>query len=75
MARYLPDKRFNLCGLRFSLNPGPFSQKEHLLLVVLASSGTSVAYGADIIAIQVGLDLLGSSRRLTHFVLGPLLPC
>ena len=53
MARYLPSRIIRLPGgLSFDLNPGPFNLKEHILLVVLAGSGTSVAYGADIIAIQ-----------------------
>ncbi|KAG0290125.1 OPT super, partial [Linnemannia gamsii] len=35
MARTLPHKDVSLCGLfKFSLNPGPFSIKEHVLIVI-----------------------------------------
>lgn len=70
MAAYLPSRMIRLpFGLEVDLNPGPFGMKEHLLLTILASSvrrcprsrtperreqGTSVAYGADVIAIQGG---------------------
>ncbi|KAF8921731.1 hypothetical protein BGZ58_003957, partial [Dissophora ornata] len=37
MARVLPTRQWNLFGWRFSLNPGPFSIKEHVLI------GTMVA--------------------------------
>ncbi|KDN39744.1 OPT-domain-containing protein [Tilletiaria anomala UBC 951] len=36
----------------FSLNPGPFSIKEHLLIAVLVTSGATSAYASDIINIQ-----------------------
>lgn len=34
MAKYLPTRQFNIFRWTFSLNPGPFNQKEHALLVV-----------------------------------------
>lgn len=36
----------------FTLNPGPFNHKEHILISILAGSGSGAAYGADIIAVQ-----------------------
>lgn len=43
MARYLPTRRWGGSGrLSFTLNPGPFSQKEHLLVAMMAN----VAFGS-----------------------------
>lgn len=52
MAHLLPTRYFQLFGYTFTLNPGPFNVKEHLLIAVLAGSGSGAAYGADIITIQ-----------------------
>ncbi|RDW89690.1 hypothetical protein BP6252_01722 [Coleophoma cylindrospora] len=41
MAKYLPTKSVSLFGYSFSLNPGPFNQKEHILITVMSN----VAYG------------------------------
>ncbi|KAH9982093.1 OPT oligopeptide transporter [Lactifluus volemus] len=35
-----------------SLNPGPFSLKEHVIITVMATVGSSSAYATDIIAVQ-----------------------
>ncbi|THH00783.1 hypothetical protein EW026_g1809 [Hermanssonia centrifuga] len=35
-----------------SLNPGPFSVKEHVLITIMASVGSGSAYATDIIAVQ-----------------------
>ena len=40
----LPDVGFSFCGVRHSLNPGPFSPKEHLLITIMANVGTSRPY-------------------------------
>ncbi|KAI6137244.1 OPT oligopeptide transporter protein-domain-containing protein [Pisolithus sp. B1] len=47
-ARYIPRKR--IFGV--SLNPGPFSMKEHVLITIMASVGAQSAYATDIIAVQ-----------------------
>ncbi|RKP10959.1 oligopeptide transporter OPT family [Thamnocephalis sphaerospora] len=52
MARILPDKRVNLGLFSFSLNPGPFNVKEHVLITVCATAGASTAYAVDIVAIK-----------------------
>ncbi|WFC95207.1 hypothetical protein MBRA1_001854 [Malassezia brasiliensis] len=52
MASALPDRRVNLFGWRFRLNPGPFSAKEHVLIAVTVTSGATSAYASDIINIQ-----------------------
>ncbi|KAF8841357.1 small oligopeptide transporter [Paxillus ammoniavirescens] len=45
---YVPRKRI----LGVSLNPGPFSIKEHVLITIMASVGAQSAYATDIIAVQ-----------------------
>ncbi|KAG0378654.1 hypothetical protein BGX24_003220 [Mortierella sp. AD032] len=52
MARVLPTRQFNLFGLKFSLNPGPFSIKEHVLIGTMVSCNTSTAYAVDIVVLQ-----------------------
>lgn len=52
MARVLPTRFYSVGPFSFTLNPGPFSVKEHILISVLAGSGSGAAYGADIISIQ-----------------------
>ncbi|KAI6146825.1 OPT oligopeptide transporter protein-domain-containing protein [Pisolithus tinctorius] len=47
-ARYMP--RVRIFGV--SLNPGPFSMKEHVLITIMASVGAQSAYATDIIAVQ-----------------------
>ncbi|KAL5059377.1 hypothetical protein RYX36_030981 [Vicia faba] len=53
MAATLPTKPIQLpfTGLSFSLNPGPFSLKEHALITIFASSGSSGVYAISIITI------------------------
>ncbi|KAJ2780085.1 hypothetical protein GGI15_003660 [Coemansia interrupta] len=52
LARVLPDKRVGFGRFSFSLNPGDFSIKEHVLLTIMANSAASTAMGIDIIVIQ-----------------------
>ncbi|KAI5124229.1 hypothetical protein M0805_005078 [Coniferiporia weirii] len=47
-ARTVPDKY--IFGI--SLNPGPFTMKEHVLITIMASVGGRSAYATDIIAVQ-----------------------
>jgi hypothetical protein len=47
-ARFLPNVK--VFGL--SLNPGPFSIKEHVLITIMASVGAQSAYATDIVAVQ-----------------------
>ncbi|KPM43646.1 Sexual differentiation process protein isp4 [Neonectria ditissima] len=41
MARWLPTRTFGIGAWRFTLNPGPFNQKEHILIAMMAN----VAFG------------------------------
>ncbi|KAM3482364.1 hypothetical protein MY5147_000212 [Beauveria neobassiana] len=52
-ARLMPAREFRTCGLRWSLNPGPFNIKEHAVITVMASVSFSVAYSTDIILAQL----------------------
>ncbi|KAH9075656.1 OPT oligopeptide transporter [Lactarius deliciosus] len=47
-ARSVPGVRI----LGVPLNPGPFSLKEHVLITVMATVGSSSAYATDILAVQ-----------------------
>lgn len=44
MARVLPDRGVTLRGVRHSLNPGPFTRKEHMLITIMGSVGGGVPY-------------------------------
>lgn len=51
MARVLPDRQLTAFGHSFSLNPGPFTKKEHLLIGVLAWSGSEASYAGEILSV------------------------
>lgn len=55
-ARFLPEGRFTIFGKECRLNPGPFTKKEHAIVVIMANAtfGTGAAYGIDIITAQRG---------------------
>ncbi|CAI9088189.1 OLC1v1022448C1 [Oldenlandia corymbosa var. corymbosa] len=52
MAATLPDKNIGIPGTKwsFSLNPGPFSLKEHVLITIFANCGANGVYGLHIVA-------------------------
>ncbi|KAL4618541.1 hypothetical protein ACB092_06G018400 [Castanea dentata] len=51
MAAYLPSKpiRVPLTNWSFSLNPGPFNLKEHVLITIFANSGAGGVYALHIV--------------------------
>ncbi|KAK8936034.1 Oligopeptide transporter 5 [Platanthera zijinensis] len=53
MAAYLPTKpiRLPLLGWSFTLNPGPFNLKEHVLITIFANSGSNSVYAVNIVTI------------------------
>ena len=51
-ARLLPDWGFAFFGHRYSLNPGPFSKKEHMLITIMSSVGSHTVYTNHIIWVQ-----------------------
>ncbi|KAG0043187.1 hypothetical protein BGZ83_011745 [Gryganskiella cystojenkinii] len=52
MARVLPTRQFNTFGYKWSLNPGPFSMKEHVLIGTMVSINSSQVYAVDIVILQ-----------------------
>ncbi|KAF9580759.1 hypothetical protein BGW38_002460 [Lunasporangiospora selenospora] len=52
LARILPTHTFNFFGWKFSLNPGPFNIKEHVLITIMANTGATTFAAIDIIVIQ-----------------------
>lgn len=54
MAKALPKTKFRIPGFgdrEFSLNPGPFNMKEHVLISIFANVGSGTAYAIGIINI------------------------
>ncbi|KAK4754354.1 hypothetical protein SAY87_002458 [Trapa incisa] len=53
MAAALPTKvvRFPGSGWSFSLNPGPFNLKEHVLITIFANAGSNSVYALGIVTI------------------------
>ncbi|KAI8872587.1 OPT family small oligopeptide transporter [Ramicandelaber brevisporus] len=48
----LPRRQFQTFGWRWSLNPAPFSIKEHALICIFASAGAGTVYAIDIVVIK-----------------------
>lgn len=46
MAKVLPQRTFRLGSWEFSLNPGPFNMKEHVLISIFANAGSAFGNGA-----------------------------
>ncbi|XP_030459049.2 oligopeptide transporter 4 [Syzygium oleosum] len=75
MAAVLPEAKFRIPGLgsrHFSLNPGPFNIKEHVLISIFANAGSAFgsgsAYGIGIVTI-----IKAFYRRRISFFAGWLL--
>ncbi|CAL5199612.1 unnamed protein product [Lathyrus oleraceus] len=45
MAATLPTKEYSFVGWRFTLNPGPFNMKEHVIITIFANCGVSSGGG------------------------------
>lgn len=52
LERVLPTTRFRTLGYTWSLNPGPFNIKEHVVITVMANLVVNGAYATDILATQ-----------------------
>jgi OPT oligopeptide transporter protein len=53
MAKWLPKRQFQFLGYKFSFNPGPFNQKEHMLITVMANVGLLNIYSTHIFEVQI----------------------
>ncbi|KAK5059812.1 hypothetical protein LTR84_009695 [Exophiala bonariae] len=69
MARYLPRRRFALGRWSMTLNPGPFNQKEHILISVMANVafGNGTAYATSIF-VMLKLDMFFGERILSNSI-------
>lgn len=56
MARILPERRFNVFGWAFTLNPGPFNRKEHTLIGIMAMLVTAFDNGSLASDVWVGFQ-------------------
>jgi OPT family oligopeptide transporter len=75
MASVLPETKFRLPGLgsrSFSLNPGPFNMKEHVLISIFANAGSAFGSGS---AYAVGIVTIIKAfyHRKISFIAGWLL--
>ncbi|KAI8321470.1 OPT superfamily oligopeptide transporter [Martensiomyces pterosporus] len=52
MAKLLPTRKFNTFGWEWTLNPGPFNIKEHVLITITGSSASYTAYAIDVVVIK-----------------------
>lgn len=54
MAGTLPSKPVKVPGTKwtFSMNPGPFDIKEHVLVSILATTGLEIPFGATVLGIR-----------------------
>ncbi|OJJ46046.1 hypothetical protein ASPZODRAFT_152280 [Penicilliopsis zonata CBS 506.65] len=53
-AAVMPNREFQLFGVKWNLNPGPFSKKEHTLIVIMANAtfAGGAAYATDVLVAQ-----------------------
>ncbi|KAJ7159352.1 OPT-domain-containing protein [Mycena crocata] len=52
LMELLPETEFTTFGYTWSMNPGPFNPKEHMLITIMANVGFSTPYTANIIWVQ-----------------------
>ncbi|KAJ1957997.1 hypothetical protein GGI12_004861, partial [Dipsacomyces acuminosporus] len=52
MAKFLPTRKFRTFGWEWSLNPGPFNIKEHVLITICATACAQTAYALDVVVIK-----------------------
>jgi hypothetical protein len=62
MAKWLPNRIFRINNLEFTLNPGPFNQKEHMLITILASVATSWVFATQIFVTQISPAFFNQSQ-------------
>ncbi|PFH63117.1 hypothetical protein XA68_17761 [Ophiocordyceps unilateralis] len=68
MARWLPkNRRLGYGRFTFNLNPGDFSQKEHLLIAMMANVSLGSPYVVAIVQV-LKLDLFYGEKVLSHSI-------
>ncbi|GLT30345.1 hypothetical protein SLA2020_051490 [Shorea laevis] len=69
LAKVLPSTKFHICNSRwgFSLNPGPFNVKEHVLISIFAQTGTAFGGGTAYAVGIVDVIRLFYHKKITFF--------
>ena len=61
LEKVLPEHTFSLFGREFSMNPGPFNRKEHMLITIMASVSFTAPYTNYIVPAQAMPMFFGES--------------
>lgn len=70
LAKVLPTTKFRIPGFgdrTFSLNPGPFNIKEHVLITIFANAGTAFGAGTSYAVGIVNIIKAFYGRNITFF--------
>ncbi|KAJ2317998.1 hypothetical protein IWW51_005218, partial [Coemansia sp. RSA 2702] len=52
LSRVLPRRKFTTFGWSWTLNPGPFNIKEHVLISIFATASSGSPYAIDVVTIK-----------------------
>ncbi|CAK5266492.1 unnamed protein product [Mycena citricolor] len=66
LLELLPAREFTTFGYTWTLNPGPFNPKEHMIITIMANVGFSTPYTTSIIWVQY-LPLYFNQSWATNF--------
>ncbi|XP_021682675.1 oligopeptide transporter 3 isoform X2 [Hevea brasiliensis] len=72
MARTLPTKEYKIFGWGFTLNPGPFNIKEHVIITIFANCGVSYG-GGDAYSIGAITVMKAYYNQSLNFLCGLLI--
>ena len=72
MAATLPTRKYSVMGWSFSLNPGPFNMKEHVIITVFANCGVSIG-GGDAYSIGAITVMKAYYKQSLNFFCGLLI--
>ncbi|KAI3975380.1 hypothetical protein MKX01_004467 [Papaver californicum] len=67
MASTLPTREYKVFGKGFSLNPGPFNMKEHVIITIFANCGVSYG-GGDAYSIGAITIMKGFYKQSLNFL-------
>ncbi|KAF5807823.1 putative oligopeptide transporter, OPT superfamily [Helianthus annuus] len=67
MAAVLPSSKWSLMGREFSLNPGPFNMKEHVLITIFANAGAAFGNGSAYAVGIVNIIKVFYGRKISFF--------
>ncbi|XP_057970244.1 oligopeptide transporter 3-like [Malania oleifera] len=72
MASTLPTRKYAVLGRSFSLNPGPFNVKEHVIITIFANCGVSYG-GGDAYSIGAITVMKAYYKQSVNFLCGLLI--